>query len=453
MSTPALRVEVEAPSGASWTPPAGRCLEADREYVWYVRGTDAFGRPAGNWSAARRLRVAGAASPEAETATADPSAGEGRFPGGGIPAVLEELGAIQEQLADHQAEIGRRMDAIDAQLADLDADLFAHAESVKPCTPERWRDGKCRILQVKASVCFGVDLGADLRASWALQPGMEIAAGGSWHEVPHVELKAKLQAPLLAGVGPAQIAVPSVQGGLGAGAGGGLQVCVADLTIPLDGEAAARGSDPFAEQLVQALELQAGAITERITDLLDERGLDGSRMAETLQALRAVRGGGQPIDDPSEVLSEGPLRELIDTLPIDGELAALVADPAPLLPRFDPENPLEICEEFGSGGLLGGNAAAVCGFVDSMPDLVELADRVENLPTQVTDQICDSIPFDECGTFVSKAECRRGCRSQARSCKNQCGPFQFACRRDCETRKDACVACCNTASDPGACEF
>jgi len=497
LSPPNVRAIIPA-SATSWTPSMGQCFATGEVYVWYLRETNPYSAYVGEWSAGMVFGIADgsavsstldddagvAAAGGIAGAATDAPGGNGKGNGngaangtGGIPAVLGEIAALQQQVADNQAELLRRLDAIEARMAanhaeslarftavddavaDVDADLFTHAEAMMPCTPQRWREGKCDILEVEATVCFNVGLGAELGAAFSIEPGMQISLGGSWHEVPKVEFSGGVETQLAIvpplPLPPIPIVFPDLTAGASVGADGGVEVCIANLTIPLDRKASTDGADTFIDHLVTALEAQSGTIADRLSEILDERGLDGSRIADNLTTLRNVRGGGLELSDPLHALREGPVGEFVDTLPIDGELRDLVNDPERMVPSFDGNNPLQICEDYSDADapILGGNVEKICNFVDGMPDLVELADTVNNLPSAVADKLCDAIPFSECDSVVSRSSCRGDCRTSARSCKNSCGLFQFSCRRDCERRKDNCTSCCNNASDPGTCHF
>lgn len=466
-SSPVLRVVIPAPA-SSWTPSSTQCLERGVGYVWRVREISGHSTFAGDWSEGRSFRV----EPEREIGSRSlpPDGDLGGYQTdsapSGIPQVLAQLVALRDQIAADRAWLSSRLDALESQIDStrtllngrLDT-VLAEIDSTKPCTPQRWRQGLCSVLEVEATVCFTLGLGGEVAAEFSVEPGMEISGGGSWHEIPHVEFKANLETPFFATLPPplppVPVVLPDIKAGVKAGVDGGIEICIAHLTIPISSQAAA--ASPFVDQLVTTLEARSGEITERLTDLLQARGLNGERIPEMLTALRNLRGGAIQVDEPLQVLRQGELRDLINTLPIDSHLAELLDDPSQFLPSIDPANPLGICSTFqgGAGGAFGDRANQVCSFVDGMPDLAEVANTINGLPTVIADRVCESIPGLNCSgdPVETTRQCRRTCYSQAIQCKLQCGVFGFACRRQCEQRKDNCVSCCNNSSDPSSCGF
>ena len=468
----------------SWTPSTLNCLDTGRDYVWYVRPLDALGRAAGPWSAGSAIQVdeiGGVvdlptlrqpdternvpASGGANAPVAGQSGGAGNgsngnngngYGTGGIPAVLQHLENLQNQIQNHNDAVNARFDELEAQimanqmqLDDIEERVRSHHQSTLPCTPERWRADRCAEqdspLQVDSTFCFKMDLGAEMDAGYEIKPTVEVELGPGWDNVADVSGQAKLEFPALT-PGPVPIPIPALQLELDAGIGGELEFCFSGLSFDGGAIEEGRAPDEFIELLVSSIESRRAEIVERAAMFAGDRNLTPDRLVDTLETLRELRTSNFGGTEPLAAFGDGPVRELITGMVDDTRIVELIDDPAVFVPTFDRSNPLAFCDTINSMPLLADKVGPVCNYVaEDMPDLVEVANTIDNLPLVVADQICESVPGLNCSAdgLEDIRACRRDCRQTNRNCKNNCGIFAFSCRRSCEQTKNSCVDSCS----------
>lgn len=470
---PVLSIAVEGPA-SSWTPSAEQCLQAGVTYEWRVREVDDSGFGIGDWSEAKYFRVGGETPPSADERAAGRSAGiEGVAKGnttGGIPAVLDTLAELQMQIQMNDDLLNRRLDALQARIdaVDMKVDTVGMTvdnvetkvqdveDSHKPCTPKQWLEDKCakqgHPLDMSATFCFDVGLGAELGAEYAVEPGVELEGGAAWTSGPDGEAKLKVEIPGVIPAGPVPIFLPDVKVAAKAAGNASLQICFSGLTFAVGdlggnapaGSAAlasAQDIEQFTQKLVDAVQARAADIYDSTIGFMNDRNVDPGKIPDMFARLKDLRSLRSEGSDPLDAFKQGPIRDFLDTLPLDAEVKDLLDNPAQAIPSFDRSDPFALCDTLKSISIGGHGPGAVCDFAaEDMPDLAEVADNIRNFPDTLVDKMCDAIPGLSCGS--NPVSCRLSCASQKTQCVSNCGFFQFQCKRQCEAQRQACVNNC-----------
>ena len=264
---------------------------------------------------------------------------------GGIPAVLQKLEEIQQQLAQSAEEL----DTLKTKVAILDA-------NTTPCTLTRFRDGLCgpdnHPLDLTVSICGSVGADGSFSTTYALSGSLEVQAGVGWKEAPDVHLVENFQAPpgiplilpTLPPIPAGWIMLPSeVAATLNAAAGLGLDACIDDIRIPIGKSI----SEPVVIALLEQLEQTAQPVLETLTAQIQaapDTGLAATRasignastgLQNLSDALTRVTELAQvefksTSSDPLGAFRNGPLREFANTLPVGQRLQAILDDPGQL---------------------------------------------------------------------------------------------------------------------------
>jgi hypothetical protein len=454
---PVIRTTIPAPA-LSWTPSAEQCLVRGESYVWHVREIDDDGSFPGEWSEGSWFRVTPAAATDSWAGEEDADNNPGNRPGngtGGIPEVLYQLDQLSQQIDDNQAQLNQRFDEleahIDSRFDQLTLDLTAHNDLVAPCTPQRWREGKCDPLDLEATYCFNVELGGALGVEYAFAPHYNLALGGAWTNAPDVELKADFTMPLVLQAAPPvlpPVILPDVKAGVGVGAGASMQICFDGVKLRDMGLESGEAVDDFAQNLVTALEERSDQIRQAAVDLMEGRSVNTERFASALEKLQAVKGVRKGEDendrpDPLQMLKRGEFRDLVDSLPIDETVHDLLEDPASMIPNLSPDEPFGLCDDLRGMEFVSSKPGLLsfCDFVETLPDLMSLPETFENFPDDFIDEICDTTSID-CNLGAT-ATCKRECRQTARQCRRDCGLLNIDCRQGCNNQKSSCINSCN----------
>jgi hypothetical protein len=325
-------------AATSWTPSLGRCLRPGGTYAWAVRERGEYGRPDGEWSEWTIFEIAGASAgePDRSSARIGSMAGGGT---GGIPAVQAQLDDIQRQIADNQAKLE---ELINERLDTIEANLFA-------CTPQKLAAGECddnHPLDIEVTICGDIGVVAAVSAAFSVNTTYHAEIGMGWSLVADVAGNANIDLPFVATPFPPLIfPVPDVE--LAGQAAGGLtlQGCLSGIRLPL-GVVASSGLDATSARVVKP---GLVATSDDVDPLIAAMQAGGEELLATArevienldltphQVARAL-GGLQDLHDPTVsiedrlVFFEGPLRDLVDTLPVGGRVQTLLDDPGLLVP-------------------------------------------------------------------------------------------------------------------------
>lgn len=332
-------------------------------------------------------------------------AGPGDRGTGGIPAVLQKLDEVQQQLEENAAEIA----LLKQQVATLDA-------NVTPCTLDRFRDGLCGAdnhpLDLLVSVCGGVEAGAGVLLKYAFTSHLDVQAGIGWKDAPDVHIVENAQVPALLSLGPVPIVLPSeLAGEAAAGVGLGLDGCLAPIRIPVGKQVA----EPVVLEILEGLEMQAQPIADVLTARLNGDGMATAtasatgpgmglaNLADALTAADTLRDAEIVDDNPMAAFGRGPIADLAGSLPVGNRVTSILDDPEQLaLPGLGggdgsglavaglgPDGVfLNVC---ASGTPVPASIAPLCDFIDAripgVDRVLELIPTIELIPNLVNDVV------------------------------------------------------------------
>lgn len=311
---------IPAPA-TSWTPSLDRCLRPGGTYAWAVREKGEYGRSDGEWSEWTIFEIAAASSGEPNGSSVQ-TGGKASNGTGGIPAVQAQLDDIQVQMAANQRTLE---ELINRRLDTVEANLFA-------CTPERLAAGKCddnNPLNIEISICGDLGAQASLTGAFAIDNATHLEIGAGWTLLADLKADASVDLPsvfVTPTTPPLIFPIPKAELAAQGAAGLKIQGCLSGLTIPLSEVATSSQMD----SLIAAMEAGGEELRSVAGEVIENIKLTPHQIAQALHGLQDLQDPTLPIQDRL-VFSKGPLRDLVDTLPVGGRVQEVLDDPGMLV--------------------------------------------------------------------------------------------------------------------------
>jgi hypothetical protein len=251
-------------------------------------------------------------------------------------------------------EILDRLDALEGELV--------------PCTPKRLADGLCtdnHPADLKVTACFDLHINAEGELAYRAEPQLRGNVGLGWPNVADLGFRGHMELPIT--IGP--VAAPNKLG-FEAEAGLGvtlLQVCLQGLDIESGAPAQDALVDLFTSiaDVAEDMRNRGGAMAARMD-------VNGDKLKTAMSAFESLSAGERDITDPMGFVDrDGPVRQVLDSLPVGQRFTSLVDDPRKLVPQSVAEMNLD-CERLAQHPAAGPLFDEICGDLQQMPRLEEL---------------------------------------------------------------------------------
>jgi hypothetical protein len=334
---------------------------------------------------------------------------------GGIPAVLEKLDAIFEQVQDNATTI-----------ADLKARIEVLDANTIPCTLDRFLNDECGDynlpFNLSVSLCAVLEGNAGAAADFQINNNNTIDLGIGWPNVAIANFNRTLEFPGIPGAGWAGLAVgtpvgfvygspiPNLQAGVSGSVGLGLDGCI-DIPIPI--------RDVPRDEIIALMaswEAKGSALQQNIMYHASNLDLRPDQLNTALSAMEVVQSktlteqADIAINDPLQIFNRGSsLGTLMDVLPVGDRVKQIVDSPELLMEAVSRSLSMQnltdvdgLCEMAGDSSapeLLKKPLSSACKPAKKAPDfdkLIALLERIDSLPTatRVKNLICNNVTLN-----------------------------------------------------------